>query len=74
MLAYREMSDEDLFDVQEVTVELPPQEFPGYKAERIVCVGCGEGINFQREVVREGKTLCRACAGESYYTPVGRRQ
>ena len=74
MLAYREMTDEDLFDVQEVRVELPPQEFPGYKAERIVCVGCGEGINFQREVVREGKTLCRACAGESYYTPVGRRQ
>ena len=74
MLAYREMTDEDLFDVQEVTVELPPQEFPGYKAERIVCIGCGEGINFRREVVREGKTLCRACAGESYYTPVGRRQ
>ena len=73
MAAYREMKDEDLFDVQEVLVELPPEEFPGYKAERIVCAVCGEGINFKRQVVREGKALCRACAGERYYTPVGRR-
>ncbi len=70
MKAYREMDDEDLFDVQEVRVDLPPEEFPGYKAERIVCAQCGEGINFRREVVRDGKTLCRACAGESYYTPI----
>jgi formylmethanofuran dehydrogenase subunit E len=70
MKAYREMKDEDLFDVQEVRVELPPEEFPGYKAERIVCAECGEGINFKREVVREGKTMCRACAGESYYTNI----
>src|SRR5256885_1355691 len=29
MLAYREMADHDLFDVQAVTVDLPPEEFPG---------------------------------------------
>lgn len=67
MLAYREMPDEELFDVQEVQVELPPEEFPGYKGERVVCDICGEGINFRREVRREGRVLCRACAGESYY-------
>ena len=69
MLAYREMSDADLFDVQAVTVELPPEEFPGYKGERVVCARCGEGINFRREVVRDGQVLCRSCAGESYYRP-----
>jgi formylmethanofuran dehydrogenase subunit E len=69
MLAYREMSNDDLFDVQAVTVDLPPEEFPGYKGERAVCAGCGEGINFRREVVRGGQVLCRACAGESYYRP-----
>ncbi|MBZ5568796.1 MAG: TraR/DksA C4-type zinc finger protein [Acidobacteriia bacterium] len=69
MLAYREMSSEDLFDVQPVTVDLPPEEFPGYKAERVVCAKCGEGINFRREVVRDGQALCRACAGEAYYRP-----
>jgi formylmethanofuran dehydrogenase subunit E len=70
MLAYREMSDEDLFTTQWVKVDLPPEEFPGYKGERIVCERCGEGINFRREVRREGKILCRACTGESYYQPI----
>ena len=69
MLAYREMCDDDLFDLQWVKVELPPEEFPGYKGERVVCEKCGEGINFRREVRRRGKVLCRACAGESYYQP-----
>jgi formylmethanofuran dehydrogenase subunit E len=67
MLAYREISDDDLFTIQRVKVELPPEEFPGYKGERIVCEVCSEGINFRREVRREGKVLCRGCAGESYY-------
>jgi formylmethanofuran dehydrogenase subunit E len=70
MLAYREMSDNDLFTTQWVKIELAPEEFPGYKGERITCEKCGEGINFRREVRREGKILCRACAGESYYQPV----
>ena len=67
MLAYREISDDDLFTTQWVKVELPPEEFPGYKGERVVCDSCGEGINFRRDVRRDGKVLCRACAGESYY-------
>lgn len=67
MRAYREMHDEELFATEWVKVELPPEEFPGYKGERIVCDECGEGINFRREVRREGKILCRACAGEKYY-------
>ena len=69
MLAYREMRDDDLFDLQWVKVELPPEEFPGYKGERVVCAKCGEGINFKREVRRGGQLFCRACAGESYYQP-----
>jgi formylmethanofuran dehydrogenase subunit E len=67
MLAYREMSEDDLFTKQWVKVELPDEEFPGYKGERIVCARCGEGINFRREVVRNGRVLCKACAGEQYY-------
>jgi formylmethanofuran dehydrogenase subunit E len=67
MLAYREMSDDELFNVQWVNVPLPPEELPGYKGERIVCEQCGEGVNFQREVRRQGRILCRACAGERYY-------
>ena len=68
MLAYREISDDDLFTTQWVKVDLPPEEFPGYKGERVRCALCGEGINFRREIRRRGKVLCRGCAGESYYT------
>lgn len=70
MRAYREMEDSQLFDSQWVKVELPAEEFPGYKGERIVCAECGEGISYRREVRRDGKILCRACAGERYWTPV----
>lgn len=70
MRAYREMPDAELFETQWVRVVLGPEEFPGYKAPRVVCEQCGEGINFKREVARDGKTLCRACAGERYYEPL----
>jgi formylmethanofuran dehydrogenase subunit E len=67
MLAYREMAEDDLFTKQWVKVEIAAEEFPGYKGDRIVCAECGEGINFHREVVRDGRVVCRACAGERYY-------
>jgi formylmethanofuran dehydrogenase subunit E len=70
MLAYREMPDEDLFDFQNVRVEVKPEDLPGYKGERIICAKCGEGVNFHRETVLNDRTLCRACAGESYYRPI----
>ena len=70
MLAYREMSNDDLFATQWVKVDLPPEEFPGYKGERITCSQCGEGISFRREVQQDSRLLCRACAGESYYEPL----
>lgn len=72
MLAYREMADEDLFATQWVKVDLPPEEFPGYKGERTVCQQCGEGINFRRELRRDGRVLCRGCAGDTYYSVVQR--
>jgi formylmethanofuran dehydrogenase subunit E len=69
MLAYRELSDDELFTRQQVIVEVGPEEMPGFKGERIVCEACGEGINYHREVRCEGRTLCHSCAGESYYRP-----
>ena len=69
MRAYRFLPDEELFSIQWVKVAVGAEDLPGYKAGRVVCAQCGEGINFHREVVRQGKTLCRACAGERYYEP-----
>jgi formylmethanofuran dehydrogenase subunit E len=69
MKAYRELPDQELFDIQWVSVDLPEHERPGFKGERIACARCGEGISFRREVVRDGQTLCKACAGEQYWKP-----
>jgi len=65
--AYRQMSDDDLFERQAVHVEVRPEDLPGYKGPRVTCAQCGESVQFAREVVREGRALCRSCAGESYY-------
>jgi len=70
MRAYREMSDDELFEFRWVRVTIAPEELPGFKAAKVVCETCGEGVSFKREVVRGGRTLCRACAGESYYEPL----
>ena len=68
--AYRAMADDEMFEKQWVRVEVKPEDLPGFKAPRAVCAACGEGINFKREVVKDGRTLCRACAGEKYYEPL----
>ncbi|HZD77086.1 MAG TPA: FmdE family protein [Acidobacteriaceae bacterium] len=72
MLAYREMPDADLFTEEWVRVALPPKEFPGYKSGRLACAQCGEGINYDRFVERDGQRLCLACANpeECYYQPL----
>jgi formylmethanofuran dehydrogenase subunit E len=67
MLAYRELPDDELFSTEWVRIRIGPEEMPGYKADRINCDECGEGINFRREVLIDGRTLCRACAGDRYY-------
>ena len=66
--AYAELSEEVLFDTKWVKVEVKAHDMPGYKGPRVVCAQCGEGINFAREVLQDGRTLCRACAGETYYS------
>ncbi len=70
MRAYREMPDADLFAEQWVRVPLDAPEMPGYKSARIVCAVCAEGINYDREVVRDGRVLCQGCAWPErrYYT------
>ena len=65
--AYAQLSDDVLFSKEWVKIEIEPEDLPGFKGPRVVCAQCGEGINFKREVVKGGRTLCRACAGERYY-------
>ena len=65
--SYARLPEDILFDKKWVKVEVQPEDLPGFKGPRIVCAECGEGINFKREVLQGGRTLCRSCAGERYY-------
>jgi formylmethanofuran dehydrogenase subunit E len=71
MKAYREMDDADLFGEHWVEVHVGPKEMPGYRGERVACAACGEGINYDRFVERDGEILCLACAHPEvrYYRP-----
>ena len=71
MQAYRELPDDQLFRVEKVRVHVDPAELPGYKAERVICARCGEGVNFGRFEEVDGQRLCLSCArpGLRYWLP-----
>ena len=63
--AYKVMPEEDLFLIQNVSVLTPPE---GKVKYRVICESCGESVNDHRDVMKDGKTLCKPCAmGERYY-------
>src|SRR5262245_5484911 len=67
MEAYKTLSEDRLFSWRRVHVDLPEADRPGHPLARVTCEECGEGVNDHREVMRGGRTLCLACAGERYY-------
>ena len=60
-------SDEEMLDWQEVEIKLPPEEMPGKPGFVSRCDQCGDEIIDRREVVKDGRTFCRACLDGSYY-------
>ncbi len=67
--AYREASDDELFKVESVKIELSGFDVPGSPRGRAICSSCGEGINDGREITGEdGCCLCRPCASGAYYS------
>lgn len=62
MVAYRELDDMQLFRIDRVRVHVDAAELPGYRAERVVCARCGEGINFNRFEEIASEKLCLTCA------------
>lgn len=70
--AYKIMSDNDLFDVMAVKINLKPEDMPGRPLSRVQCDVCGEHVQDAREVYQQGRTICKACAGVGYYEPLER--
>ncbi len=71
LIGYQHIPDELLLCWQEVELTVPIKQIIGQPGKRAVCEICGEEIINQRETLREGLTLCKSCAGESYFRFVG---
>jgi formylmethanofuran dehydrogenase subunit E len=69
--AYKVMSDDELFTVMEVTVEIRQEDLPGRPQRRVPCASCGEQVQDMREVYQDGKVLCVPCSRGGYYVRSG---
>jgi len=66
--AYREATDEELFKLERVKVELKDFDAPGSPRSRVICSQCFEGVNDGREIIMEsGRVFSRPCASGAYY-------
>jgi formylmethanofuran dehydrogenase subunit E len=71
--AYKLMSDEDLFTIEEVYVNTAGEDMPGPPPTRTKCQICGEEVIEGREIKQKGKSLCWRCANMPlYYSPIRR--
>ncbi len=65
--AYKIMPEEELFRVEAVAVEIPPENLPGRPLARVRCEKCLDWVQDKRDVQVDGKILCRGCAHGRYY-------
>jgi formylmethanofuran dehydrogenase subunit E len=64
---YQVMPDEEMLQVREVKLIQPISEILSRPNARVQCSRCGEEVMNEREVVLNGRLLCRSCAGDRYY-------
>lgn len=67
MQGYQVMPDEEMFTIIEVQLTRTIAEIVSRPGVRVNCDVCGEEIMNEREVLQNGLTLCRPCAGAAYY-------
>ena len=67
---WEKYADEEAFSWREVKIELPDGELPGPPVSVVACQACGEDVLDRKEVVKDGRVLCRACAEGAYYRPL----
>lgn len=67
LIGYQRMPEDRLLIIQPVTLTTPARRLVSRAGVRVNCEACGEEIINEREVSRDGRVLCRACAGPAYY-------
>jgi formylmethanofuran dehydrogenase subunit E len=71
LIGYQRVPASDLFDVREVELKTPVAHIVSRAGVKALCRACGEEILNEREVTTPEGPVCRACAGEGYYTVKG---
>lgn len=66
--AYQLLPADDLLCWYPVSLTIDVKALISKHGPRVTCAACGEEIINEREVIVDGQTLCRACAGDSYFT------
>jgi formylmethanofuran dehydrogenase subunit E len=64
---YAAMPETELLAIQTVHLKANIPDLIGRPGVRVICYGCGEEIMNDRQVATPQGSLCKVCAGESYY-------
>jgi formylmethanofuran dehydrogenase subunit E len=68
---YQVMPEAELFVFREVELDPPLKAILSRPGLRLACERCGEEIINERQVLVQGLTLCKTCAGQGYYSVTG---
>jgi len=71
---YQRMPTEELLRIEEVQLATPVKAIISQAGIRANCDYCDEEIINEREIIRNGLTMCKSCAEPSYYQQVHKDQ
>jgi formylmethanofuran dehydrogenase subunit E len=66
--AYKRMPNSVLFRVQQVEVDISEFDLPGPTRCKVTCTRCGQVVRDRREMIENGRTLCKPCAQGVYFS------
>lgn len=70
LIGYQHMPVDALLTVERVALTTPVAAIVSRAGVRVNCAHCGEEIMNEREIMVDGRVLCRGCAEPRYYHPV----
>lgn len=68
LTAYQQIPAAELFCWQPVELTVDLKALISRHGMRVNCAVCGEEIINEREIIVDEQPICRACAGDTYYT------
>jgi formylmethanofuran dehydrogenase subunit E len=65
--ALGECPEEEILKIEQVQIDIPEDDIPGFPKGKAICSLCGERVMDNRHVTVDGKPFCKNCATTSYY-------